>query len=150
LGRVADLGDLDGCGDGRDVAREMYIYLLCRLAYNALFVCYLGRILLPVATRASVVVASLRGNNHYHFYQPRRSETLKFVAWAELYMDKDSETQIRCCWKHFICTRLTERTCIIVCVFFRIAQYIGYTHNARTHTHPYEYTHANPTPRSIF
>jgi hypothetical protein len=23
-------------------------------------------------------------------------------------------------------------------------------HSQRTHTHPYEYTHANPTPRSIF
>jgi hypothetical protein len=34
--------------------------------------------------------------------------------------------------------------------FFRITQYIGDTHNARTHTHPYEYTHAYPTPRSIF
>jgi hypothetical protein len=23
-------------------------------------------------------------------------------------------------------------------------------HSQRTHTHPYEYTYANPTPRSIF
>jgi hypothetical protein len=37
------------------------------------------------------------------------------------------------------------------CCFFPNYTYIIHRrHSQRTHTHPYEYTHANPTPRSIF
>jgi hypothetical protein len=40
-------------------------------------------------------------------------------------------------------------------IFFAVLSFFSnYTihrrHSQRTHTHPYEYTHANPTPRSIF
>jgi hypothetical protein len=37
------------------------------------------------------------------------------------------------------------------CLRFFFSNYtIHRRHSQRTHTHPYEYTHANPTPRSIF
>jgi hypothetical protein len=35
-------------------------------------------------------------------------------------------------------------------VFFFANYTIHRRHSQRAHTHPYEYTHANPTPRSIF
>jgi hypothetical protein len=46
---------------------------------------------------------------------------------------------------------VTVMTTVIVCPWTFFANYpIHRRHSQRTHTHPYEYTHANPTSRSIF
>jgi hypothetical protein len=59
---------------------------------------------------------------------PRRSTKGKITSW---------------------CKRRRYQSQICCGVFF--ANYtIHRRHLQRTHTHPYEYTHANPTPRSIF
>jgi hypothetical protein len=43
---------------------------------------------------------------------------------------------------------MAEMIYLVMCWF--VYYTIHRRHSQRTHTHPYEYTHANPTPRSIF
>jgi hypothetical protein len=48
------------------------------------------------------------------------------------------------CWTRSLYNRIIRN------MFFFANYIIHRRHSQRTHTHPYEYTHANPTPRSIF